>query len=124
MKKKSQHGMSYLRRDFSSQQLCRIIEACSRSGVSSLTLGELKLEFSNGLLTVQGSQPASVQAEQITNDSEKNKLEAIIEAQARRLEDLRKKEELEMNLPLLDPVAWEEMEINRDWEVDINAENS
>lgn len=120
-KKKSRHGTSYLRRDFSSGELCKIIETCSQSGVSTLSIGEIRLEFKSAS-TGQGVVEAlSVQAQK---DPEKEQMQAIIEAQARRLDNLQQKEEEYMNLPLIDPVAWEELESNRDWEADINAENS
>ena len=122
MKMKSQRGTNSMKPEspnFNSKQLCSIIKECAASGVSSLSVGGVKIEFYSKF--PQTTPVLGLDEQSQPSDLEREKLVAVIEEQARRLETIRKKEEEQENLPILDPLAWEESESEQAWKAETHG---
>lgn len=97
--------MSFMKSDFTSVDICRIIREAAKAGVEELYLGETRIFFKTNRVEKQVQSISSTETEL---SAEKTIEQEVIEQQAKQLEQYREKEEKDLNLPLLDPLAWEE----------------
>ena len=100
--------------NLTAKDIVLIMQRAAKLGVTSLTIGELDISFSTNRSIPQEasiSQKPTVVANKVEDVVEVQQ-HKIIEQHEKKLESYRKSEEDFLNLPVLDPVAWEEEQAN------------
>jgi len=92
-----------------STEICNIIRACGKSGLSKLSFGELQLEFDSGAKEEKVAGPI----QQILKAEDFEQLSMPLDGDSS--QDLEMPDDvLKMHLATSDPVAWERMQLEGD----------